>query len=203
MTNYSYTNASVATTTSVNNMGNLFTVYQTTLGVTGTSGWSTPNSISGVGNIIGEFTFTAGGGSMNPTVNTVTLEAAGSLIQASTTQTLGLYDASAPSVQLASTTLTGTGTATFHLDAHTANQWVIPYSSSKTLLVRTYAPPTNLTTFAGGNTGSYQLLLAAVTWTDGPSASEATTTPDTSNGIGLSPSISIPIPSENITGLSN
>ena len=86
-------------------MGNLFTIYQTTLNIAGTTGWSTPNSISGVGNIIGEFTVTAGSGNMNPTLNSVTLEAAGSLIATGTVEHVGLYDASAPSVLLASTTL--------------------------------------------------------------------------------------------------
>ena len=54
----------VATTTAValsSGMGNLFTIYQTTL----IPSWydrivPTPNNISGVGNTIGEFTFTAG-----------------------------------------------------------------------------------------------------------------------------------------------
>jgi hypothetical protein len=198
---FNYTNASQATTTNVstNNIGNLFTVYQTTLSVTGTSGWSTPPDISGVGNTIGEFTFTAGSGNMNPVVKTLTLSTGGSLLQSSTTQTLGLYDASAPSVLLASSTLTGTGSVTFNLQALNSNQWTIPYSSTKTLLIKTLLSPTNLVALANGNTGSYQILLAGLTWTDGPSG----TSDITSNITSLSPSISMPIPSTNITGLSN
>jgi hypothetical protein len=190
---FNYTNASQATTTNVstNNIGNLFTVYQTTLGVAGAS-FSTPNSISGVGNVIGEFSFTAGSGNINPVVKTLTLSTNGSLLQASTTQTLGLYDASAPSVLLASSTLTGTGSATFNLQALNSNQWTLPYSSTRTLLIKTLLPPNNLVAEIN-NGGSYQVLLQGVTWTDGVTA----------NITSLSPSISIPIPSENITGLSN
>ncbi len=47
---YQYTNATNATTTYVSlssGMGNLFTIYQTTLNVAGTTGWSTPNSSPG------------------------------------------------------------------------------------------------------------------------------------------------------------
>jgi hypothetical protein len=215
MSSYQYTNATqsqTATTTIANGMGNLFTVYQTTLGVAGTTGWSTPNNISGVGNTIGEFTITAGSGNMNPTVNKVTLEAAGSLIGSSTVQTVGLYDSAAPSVLLASTTLSSTTPAIFLLGANNASQWVIPYSSSKTLLVKTLSAPTGAalgSTLTNGNTGSYQILLTALQWTDGASvasaggATIATTTADTSFGIGLSPSIQTPVPSTNITGLTN
>jgi hypothetical protein len=53
-------------------------------------------------------------------------------------------------------------------------------------------PPNNLVAEIN-NGGSYQVLLQGVTWTDGVTA----------NITSLSPSISIPIPSENITGLSN
>jgi hypothetical protein len=213
LASYQYTNATVATTTNVTGlagMGNLFTVYQTTLGVAGTSGWSTPNNISGIGNTIGEFTFTAGSGNMNPTVNSVTLQAEGSLITSSTHETFGLYDASAPSVLLASASSTGTATTTFYLGSVNSSQWVIPYSSSKTLLVKTLtAPNPGFASFTGGSTGSYQIVLTGLTWTDGPSNSTSsgtsisTTTADTSFGIGLSPSIQTPVPSTNITGLTN
>jgi len=193
LNSYNYTNASVATTTNIytNNIGNLFTVYQTTLGVTGTSGWSTPNSASGVNNIVGEFTFAAGSGNINPTVVTTTLSVAGTLIQASTSQILGLYDASAPGVLLASTTATSTNNFVFNMKQANANQWTIPYSSSKTLLVKQlgaqfFAPQTN-------NGGSYQVLLQGVTWTDGVTGSITS----------LSPSISLPVASTNITGLAN
>jgi hypothetical protein len=212
---YQYTNATNATTTYVakaNGMGNLFTVYQTTLNVAGTTGWSTPNNISGTGNTIGEFTFTAGSGSMNPTVNSVTLEAAGSLIQASTTETIGLYDAAAPGVPLATTTLSSTTAATFYLGKINASQWVIPSASSKTLLVKTFAPPSGGAlggALLNGNTGSFQILLTGLTWTDGASTASSggtvitTSSVDTSSGIGLNPTIQTPVPSLNITGLTN
>ena len=205
---YQYTNATNATTTNValaSGMGNLFTIYQTTLNVAGTTGWSTPNNISGVQNTIGEFTFTAGSGNMNPTVDTVTLEAAGSLIQASTTLKLGLYDASSPSVLLASTTLASTTAGVFNLYEYNNSQWVIPYSSSKTLLVKTLAVGGGALggSLSGGNTGSFQILLTGLTWTDGAASSTATTTADTTPGIGLNPTISVPVPSTNITGLTN
>jgi hypothetical protein len=192
---YNYTNASVATTTNVssNNIGNLFTVYQTTLGVAGAS-FSNPNSISGVNNIVGEFNFTAGSGNINPIVKSVTLSTGGSLIQASTSQTLGLYDASAPSVLLASSTATSTNSFTFDLTHINPNQWTIPYSSSKTLLVETLASPTGFVSQTN-NGGSYQVLLKGVTWSDGTTAG--------ANVSSLSPSISIPVASQNITNLSN
>jgi hypothetical protein len=192
---YQYTNASqtVTTSTTSNFMGNLFTVYQTTLGVAGAS-FSNPNSISGVGNIVGEFTFTAGSGNINPKVLTVTLSTGGSLIATSTVQTLGLYDASAPSVLLASTTETGTASVPFTFATLNANQWTIPYSSSKTLLVETLAAPTGLVAQTN-NGGSYQVLLKGVTWSDGTTAG--------ANIPSLSPAISIPVASQNITNLSN
>jgi hypothetical protein len=187
---YNYTNASqsISTSTTSNFMGNLFTVYQTTLGVTGTA-FLNPNSISGVNNIVGEFNFTAGSGNMNPIVKVITLSTGGSLISSSTTQTLGLYDSSAPSVLLASATSTGTATSTFTM---TGNNWTIPYSSSRTLLVETLATPGNLVSQTN-NGGSYQVLLKGVTWNDGTGAIVNS----------LSPSISIPVASQNITNLSN
>ncbi|MGD1003440.1 MAG: peptidoglycan-binding domain-containing protein [Minisyncoccia bacterium] len=187
---YNYTNASmsVATTTTSNNAGNLFTVYQTTLGVAGAS-FSNPNSVSGVGNIVGEFNFTAGSGNMNPIVKTITLSTGGSLISSSTSQTLGLYDSSAPSVLLASSTMNGTQTSTFTM---AGNNWTLPYSSTRTLLVETLATPTGLVSQTN-NGGSYQVLLKGVTWNDGTGV--------TVNS--LSPAISIPVASQNITNLSN
>jgi hypothetical protein len=200
LTTFQYTNASHSTTTPAvvgNSMGNLFTVYQTTLGVTGPS-FSSPSSISGVGNIVGEFTFTAGSGNINPIVKTVTLSTGGSLVVSSTHQTLGLFDSSAPSVLLASATTTGNGTTTFNLAGINSNQWTIPYSSSKTLLVETYGTPSGFA--SGANNGySYQVLLNGVTWSDGTSQTNTSSTYITS----LSPSISIPVPSQNITNLSN
>jgi hypothetical protein len=192
LNSYNYTNASqsVATTTVSNNAGNLFTVYQTTLGVTGTSGWTTPNSISGVGNTVGEFSFTAGSGNMNPIINTITLSTNGTQIAAGSTQTLGLYDASAPSVLLASSTLTGSGNATFTM---TGNNWTLPYSSTKTLLVKVLAGPGSLTSLSTGGTGSYQVLLQGVTWNDGTGAIVTS----------LSPSISLPVASTNFTVSTN
>ncbi|HUC02167.1 MAG TPA: peptidoglycan-binding domain-containing protein [Candidatus Paceibacterota bacterium] len=194
LTSYQYTNASTATTTNVvaNNIGNLFTVYQTTLDVSGAS-FSNPNSISGVGNIVGEFNFTAGSGSINPKVLTVQLSTAGTIITSSTVQVLGLYDASAPSTLLATTTMTGLGTGTATFANINSNQWTIPYSSTRTLLVKTYTAPTNLATFTGGSTGSYQVLLQGVSWTDGVTGTISS----------LSPSTSIPVTSQNITGLTN
>jgi hypothetical protein len=195
LTSYQYTNASQSITTSTvsNYMGNLFTVYQTTLGVVGAS-FSSPNSISGVGNIVGEFNFTAGSGNINPKVLTVTLSTGGSLISSTTTQTLGLYDASAPSVLLASSTMTGNQTSTFTFGTLNPNQWTIPYSSSKTLLVETLATPNGLVAQTN-NGGSYQVLLKGVTWSDGTTAG--------TNITSLSPAISIPVASQNITNLSN
>jgi hypothetical protein len=187
---YNYTNASqsVTTSTTSNNAGNLFTVYQTTLNVVGAS-FSNPNSISGVNNIVGEFNFTAGSGNMNPIVKTITLSTGGSLISSSTTQTLGLYDSSAPSVLLASATSTGTATSTFVM---TGNNWTIPYSSTRTLLVETLATPGSLVSQTN-NGGSYQVLLKGVTWNDGTGVIVTS----------LSPAISIPVASQNITNLSN
>jgi len=209
LASYQYTNATqsvTATTTLANGMGNLFTVYQTTLGITGTTGWSTPNNISGVGNTIGEFTISAGNGNMSPTLNSVRLEPAGSLIQSSTVETFGLYDASAPSVLLATSSVTGTASTTFYFASTTASQWVIPFGQSKTLLVKTYSAPTGAAlgaNLSGGSTGSYQILLVGASWTDGPSTNGAATTADTTAGIGLSPTISLPVPSLNVTGLTN
>jgi hypothetical protein len=199
---YQYTNSSqtVTTSTTSNFMGNLFTVYQTTLGVTGASGasFANPNSISGVNNIVGEFNFTAGSGNINPVVKSVTLSTGGSLIQASTSQTLGLYDASAPSVLLASSTATSTNNFVFNMAQFNSNQWTIPYSSTKTLLVETLVSPTNLVPQTN-NGGSYQVLLKGVSWSDGTSQTNTSSTWITS----LSPSISIPVASQNITNLSN
>jgi hypothetical protein len=190
LTSYNYTNASqsVTTSTTSNFMGNLFTVYQTTLGVTGAS-FSGAGSVSGVGNIVGEFNFTAGSGNMNPIVKTITLSTGGAWIVSGTTQYLGLYDASAPSVLLASSTMSGTATSTFTM---TGNNWTLPYSSTRTLLVEPLAAPTGLATGLTNNSGSYQVLLNGVTWNDG--------TGTTVNS--LSPSIAIPVPSQSIT-LSN
>jgi len=190
LTSFGYNNAFQATTTALtsNNIGNLFTVYQTLLNVAGAS-FSSPNSISGVGNIIGEFNFTAGSGSINPTVKTVTLSTAGSILTSRTTQVLGLYDASAPSTLLATSTATSTNNFAFTM---TGNNWMIPFSSTKTLLVKTFGSPTNLATSSNSNL-SYQVLLQGVTWTDGVTATISS----------LSPSISIPVASQNVTGLSN
>jgi hypothetical protein len=213
LSSYQYTNATqsqTTTTTISNGMANLFTVYQTTLGVTATSGWSTPNNISGVGNIIGEFTISAGSGNLNPTVNSITLGAAGSLIPSSTMEYFGLYDASAPQVLLASSSATGVATTTFYLGSVNSSQWVIPHSGSATLLVKTLKTPTGPalgSTLSGSNTGSYQIVLTGLTWTDGPSVASGTTVTsssvDTSIGLGLSPSVALPLGSTNVTGLTN
>ena len=79
-----------------------------------------------------------------------------------------------------------------------SNQWTIPYSSSKTLLVETLVSPTNLVPQTN-NGGSYQVLLKGVTWVDGSGVANNGTTTISS----LSPSISIPVASQNITNLSN
>jgi len=211
MTSYQYTNASQSNTTSTtsNNFGNTFTIYQTTLNVTGAS-FSNPSSINAAGNIVGEFTFAAGSGSINPIVKTVTLYTAGTLIGTSTSQVLGLYDAAAPSVPLATSTLSSTTPAIFAMGSVNANQWAIPASGSKTLLVKTFTPGSNFVTFTSGNSGSYQVLLNGVQWSDGTTGTGSTNNATTTNNSAsstwiqtLSPSISIPVASQNITGVSN
>jgi len=190
LASFNYANP-VATNTQIvtsNNVGNLFTVYQTTLNATGAS-FANPSSVSAVGNTVGAFTFTAGYGSKSPIVKSITLSTNGSVIQGSTAQTLGLYDASNPSVLLGSATMAGTSNAVFSISG---NQWMIPPGSSKTLLVKVLSAPTNLASMTNGATGNYQVLLQGVTWTDEVTA----------NISSLSPNISMPIASQNITGLS-
>jgi hypothetical protein len=211
LTSYQYTNASqsVTTSTTSNFIGNAFTIYQTTLNVAGAS-FNNPSSIGAAGNIVGEFNFTAGSGSINPVVKTVTLYTAGTLIATSTVQQVGLYDSAAPSVLLASSTLSSTTPATFYLGQFNANQWAIPYSSTKTLLVKTITAPTGaFATFTNGNTGTYQVLLSGVQWSDGTNGTGASVAATSSASASstwiqkLSPSISIPVASQNITGVSN
>jgi hypothetical protein len=196
LNSYQYTNASLSTTTVLtsNNIGNLFTVYQTTMGVVGTSGWQTPNSASGVNNTVGEFTFTPGSGNISPKVISVSLSVNGSLIASGTTQVLGLYDATAPQTLLASTTLSSTtaNTFTFSQSGFPANQWTFAPSTAKVLLVKQLGVGGAFASVTNGN-GNYQVLLQGITWTDG-------VTPTISK---LDPSISLPVASANITNLSN
>jgi hypothetical protein len=196
LNSYQYTNASLSTTTvlTTNNIGNLFTVYQTTMGVVGTSGWQTPNSASGVNNTVGEFTFTPGSGNISPKVISVSLSVNGSLIASGTTQVLGLYDATAPQTLLASTTLSSTtaNTFTFSQSGFPANQWTFAPSTAKVLLVKQLGVGGAFASVTNGN-GNYQVLLQGITWTDG-------VTPTISK---LDPSISLPVASANITNLSN
>jgi len=211
LTSYQYTNASqsVTTSTTSNFISNVFTIYQTTLGVTGSS-FSNPSSIGAAGSTVGQFSFTAGSGSINPIVKTVTLYTAGTLLASGTVQQLGLYDSAAPSVLLASSTLSSTTPATFYLGQFNVNQWALPYSSTKTLLVKTITAPTGaFASFTSGNTGTYQVLLNGVQWSDGTSDTGASVAATSSASVytswiqKLSPSISIPVASQNITGVSN
>lgn len=189
LTGYQYTNAAGATTTTSTAHGNLFTVYRTSLNVAQGPSFTAPTSISGgTGQTVAEFNFTAGSG-YDATVATVTLSNSGSLIQASTTVPIGLYDAATPSTLLASTTLTGTGNGTFTLNG--ASGWVIPAGQTKTLLVKIFSAPGAIASVTAG-TGSYQVLLQATTWKD-----------SVVNVSSLSPTISLPIAGQSITGLSS
>jgi len=118
LNSFQYSNAAGANTAQPTNGSNnrTFTVYQTTLNAMGAS-FVNPTSVSTVGNTVGEFTFTVGSGNISPTVKTITLSTTGSLIQSGTAQTLGLYDAAAPSVLLASEAMSGTNSATFNITA--------------------------------------------------------------------------------------
>jgi hypothetical protein len=188
LTSYSYTNASAATTTNVNNIGNLFTVYQTTLGIAAAS-FQNPTSISGVGNTVGAFNFSVGAGVKSVQLKSITLAANGSLIQGSTTQVLGIYDGT---TLLATSTVSSTTPATFNLMSINSNAEAIGLSSSKTLLVEPMSAPQNLATVTSGG-GNYQIILKNVTWSDG-------VTPTIT---GFSPTLGTQIAGQSVTGLSN
>jgi hypothetical protein len=190
VTGYQYTNAAGSNTSTSTAVGNLFTVYRTTLGVTAGT-FSAPASISTAGGTVGAFNFAVGSGS-DALIKTITLSTGGSFIQASTTQVLGIYDLSLQSAPLATSTATSTNNFVFTLTGMTNGGWDISANTaSKALTVKTvsgsnYNLPTN------GGTGSYQVLLQGVTWADG-------ITGTTSSIASLSPDISTPIYGTTVT----
>ncbi len=189
---FMYTNAAGATSSSLTsaNIGNVFTVYRTSLNVAQGAAFTAPNSISGgTGQVISQFSFTAGVG-FDATVKTVVLSTAGTLISSSTAQVLGLYDASAPSTLLATSTATSTNNFSFTPNASAG--WVIPAGQSKTLMVKIYSAPSNIGVVTAG-TGSYQALLQSATWTDSVTVTISS----------LSPTISLPVAGQSVTGLSS
>ena len=189
MTGFMYTNSAGSTSTSAtsSNMGNLFTVYRTSLNVAQGATFTAPSISGSTGQTIAQFNFTAGSG-YDAVIKAVTLSTAGSFIQASTTQVLGIYDAAAPSVLLASSTATSTNNLAF-TNLNGGSNWTIPAGQTKTLVVKPISAPANLNLPTGGGSGSYQILLQAVTWSDSVTATIAT----------LSPAISIPVPGQSIT----
>ena len=189
LTNMTYTNSAGATSTTPFVIGNLFTVYRTSLNVANGAAFTAPTSISGIGTQVAQFNFSAGA-SYDATVKTVVMNNTGALIQASTTVVLGLYDSASPSVLLATSTATSTNNMTFTLNG--ANGWIIPAGSTKTLVVKEYSAPANLIAVTSG-TGSYQVSLQSVTWSDSVTATISN----------LSPAIALPIGGQNLTNLSN
>lgn len=189
MTGFMYTNSAGSTSTSVasSNMGNLFTVYRTSLNVAQGATFTAPSISGSTGQTIAQFNFTAGSG-YDAVIKAVTLSTAGSFIQASTSQVLGIYDSAAPSVLLASSTATSTNNLSF-TNLNGGSNWTIPAGQTKTLVVKPISAPANLNLPTGGGSGSYQVLLQAVTWSDSVTTSIAT----------LSPAISIPVPGQSIT----
>lgn len=189
LTSMTYTNSAGATTTTPFVIGNAFTVYRTSLNVSNGAAFTAPTSISGVGTQVAQFSFGAGAG-YDATIKTVVLNNSGALIQASTTVVLGLYDSAAPAVVLATSTATSTNNMTFTLNG--GSGWVIPATNVKTLVVKEYSAPANLVAVTSG-TGSYQVSLQSVTWSDSVTATISS----------LSPSIALPIGGQNLTNLSN
>lgn len=189
LTSFNYANGVAANTQNVstNNIGNLFTVYQTTLNATAGT-FVNPTSISNVGAIVGSFIFTAGNANLNPLVKTVTLQTRGSVMQWNTVQNLGLYDAANPSVALATAAATGATNVTFNLQSGNSN-WGIPAGASRTLLVKMLSAPAPLPTLSNGTPSNYEINLAGVTWSDGVTA----------NIPSLSPNIAMPIAGQLIT----
>ncbi|MFA4917564.1 MAG: hypothetical protein WC560_12960, partial [Syntrophales bacterium] len=197
--NYTYNNAAGATTTSIAvststltyNTNNQ-TVYRTTLGVAQGSAFTAPTSISGgTGQTVAKFSFAAGSG-YDAIVKTITLSQAGTLIQASTTIVLGLYDELAPATLLATSSVASTTAATFNVSSSTSG-WTVPIGTSRTLLVKIYSAPANIASVTAG-TGSYQVLLQSVS-----SWSDSVVTSITS----VSPEIALPIAGQSITGISS
>jgi hypothetical protein len=161
---YQYTNGSGSTTTAptVTTIGKLFTVYQTSLGITeGT--FSVPASISGAGTPVGAFAFSVGNTSKNVTLTQLTMFANGSLVNSSTVQHLQLYDGN---TALSTATATGTTAFSFSLATSTYNE-VIGQNGSLNLTVKEVSSPSGLTSFSNGGNGTYQLVLTGVNWNDG------------------------------------
>ncbi len=190
VTGYQYTNAAGSNTSTSTAVGNLFTVYRTTLGVTAGT-FSAPASVSTAGGTVGAFNFSVGSGS-DALIKTVTLSTGGSFIQASTTQVLGIYDLSLQSAPLATSTATSMNNFVFTLTGMTNGGWDLSANTaSKALTVRTISG-SNYNLPTSGGTGSYQVLLQGVTWADG-------ITGTTSSIATLSPDISTPIYGTTVT----
>ena len=101
---YQYTNAAGSQTSSTTAVGSLFTIYRTSLHVAQGPTFYRPGSISGgAGQIVGEFSFTAGSG-YDAIVKNVDLSTGGSIVSEHGSHETGLYDAAAPSALLASST---------------------------------------------------------------------------------------------------
>jgi hypothetical protein len=146
--------------------GATYTIYRTSLNVVAGPAVSVASLGGSAGSPIAEFVFSAGS-NYDANLKTVTLSTSGGLLQASTTQVLGLYDSAAPSVVLATSTATSTNNMVFTLNAgNTPTGFVISKGSSKTLLVKPVQNPTNLVVLSSG-TASYQVSLQNFTWYDG------------------------------------
>ncbi|HEY5221096.1 MAG TPA: peptidoglycan-binding protein [Candidatus Paceibacterota bacterium] len=189
---FQYTNATQSQTTQVaigSGMGNLFTVYQASLGISAGS-FSNPTSISGVGNTVGAFNFTVGANAVKSIqIKSITIAANGSLIGATTTETLGVYDGT---TLLGSATVTSTASTTISLNGINTLAEAIAPNSTKTLLIEPTASPTGLNTVTSGG-GNYQIILKNITWSDGV----------TTTITGFSPSLGTQVAGQSISGLSN
>jgi hypothetical protein len=161
---YQYTNGSGSTTTAptARTIGKLFTVYQTSLGITAGT-FSVPASISGAGTPVGAFNFSVGNTAKNVTLTQLTMFANGSLVNSGTVQHLQLYDGN---TALSTATATGTTAFSFSLSTSTYDE-VIGQNGSLNLTVKEVDSPTGLTSFSNGGSGTYQLVLTGVNWNDG------------------------------------
>jgi hypothetical protein len=189
LTGFQYTNASGNTNGTSTAIGKLFTVYQAALSISAGS-FQAPASISGAGTTVGSFNFGIGSATKSVTLDSITMFANGSLIGASTTQVLQLFDGTTP---LATTSASGTGQFTFNLTTPTNFNEQVGPNSTKTLTVQEVNSPLLLNTVTSGS-GTYQLVLKTLTWNDGATTSTIT---------GFSPSLGTQITGQVISGLSN
>ncbi len=176
LTNMTYTNSAGATSTAVStsNIGNLFTVYRTSLNLASGPSFTGPTSIgSGNGKIVSQFTFTAGTG-YDAVVKSFTLSQNGSVIQASTTVPVEVYDSSNSANILGTSTLASTTASTFTLNGSTG--WTVPAGQTRVLVVQINGSPANTVSSTNSN-GTYQDSIGTVTWSDGTTSSISTLSP--------------------------